>query len=186
MIHRHWPCLNIALIVIALPVTAVAIPLRSARLTDVTAVGGGCVVGPTGVSVQFWDVEPGRSSILTIRNVTECAGGGTDPTLNVRINSSGSGNTDIVATRVAPGTYQFTYTLPANAACTLPIFYCTTPGSASTGYFVRRADGRGFQAHLRAATIGVGCTNPRQITGPGCGSTPALPSSWGRVKILYR
>src|SRR6516162_9579909 len=55
------------------------------------------------------------------------------------------GNTDLVATLVSPGTYTFSYTLSANAACTFPIFYCTTPGQGNTGIKVIRNDGGKFQ-----------------------------------------
>ena len=67
-----------------LPVLAFA----NASLISVTSVSGGCVMGPTGPFVEAWDVEPGETYLLTINNVTECANGGTDPTLNVRVNST--------------------------------------------------------------------------------------------------
>jgi hypothetical protein len=167
----------------AIPATADA----NARLINVTAVDGGCVSGPTGPAVQAWDVEPGKTYTITISNVTECANGGTDATLNVRVNSSSSGNTDVVATLVAAGTYQFNFTVPGGAACTLPIFYCTTPGDNSSGIFVTRNDGGPFQAHLRAATFQAGCTNPQEIFQlPWCGVVPVEPTTWGHVKALYR
>jgi hypothetical protein len=186
MIRRYWLCLAALLAVAALPATARAIPLGGARLISVTAVDGGCVSGPTGLTVQAWDIEPGKTYTLTIDNVTECANGGTDATLDVRVNSSGSGNTDAVATLVAPGTYQFNYTLPIGATCTLPVFYCTTPGDASSGLFTRRSDGGSFESHLRASTFAPGCTNPQQIIGPYCGPTPVHPRTWAQVKTIYR
>jgi hypothetical protein len=184
MANRYWlvPVVLAAL----LPAIAVAIPLGGARLIGVTPVDGGCVSGPTGPSVQAWDVEPGKTYTLTISNVTECAGGGTDATLNVRVNSTESGNTDIVATLVVAGTYQFNFTVPPGASCTLPVFYCTTPGDYSSGLFTRRNDGGGYQAHLRAATFGAGCTNPQEIIGPACMPTPARPNTWGKLKAIYR
>jgi hypothetical protein len=104
----------------------------------------------------------------------------------VRVNSSSSGNTDLVATLVVPGTYKFSYTLPFNAVCTLPIFYCTTPGHNNTGIRVNRNDGANFQAHLRAAAFGPGCTNPQPILGSDCGLVPTRPSTWGKLKTIYR
>jgi len=166
--------------------TIPSLALANARLISVVPTNGGCVSGPTGPSVQFWDVQPGKTYELTISNVTECANGGTGPTLNVRVNSSSSGNTDIVATLVVPGTYKFTYTLPANGACTFPILYCTTPGQNNTGIRVNRNDGASFQAHLRAAAFGPGCTNPQPILGNDCGLVPTRPSTWGRLKSTYR
>jgi len=181
MSHRQLSVL-VALAVLSIPSLAQA----NARLINVVPTDGGCVSGPTGASVQFWDVEPGRTYELTISNVTECANGGTDPTINVRVNSSSAGNTDLVATLVVPGTYKFTYTLPANAVCTLPIFYCTTPGHNNTGTRVNRNDGANFQAHLRAAAFAPGCTNPQSILGGDCGLVPTRPSTWGKLKSIYR
>jgi hypothetical protein len=137
-------------------------------------VDGGCLSGPTGRSVQTWDVQPGKTYTVTIDNVTECANGGTDPTLGVRINSSISGNTDIVATRVGPGTYQFDYTVAANAICTMPVFHCTVAGAANSGSFTRRSDGGSFQVHLRAASFGPGLRESP-------GRMPAEPRALGLV-----
>jgi len=182
MIRRCWLYPTIALVVAAVPATALATRLGVARLVNVVAVDGGCLSGPMGPSVQFWDVQPGKTYTLTIRNVTECANGGTVPTLGVRINSSISGNTDIVATRVGPGTYQFDYLVPANARCTLPIFHCTIAGAGNSGSFTRRGDGGSYQAHLRAASFGPACANPQEA----CQLTPARSHSWGRLKTIYR
>jgi hypothetical protein len=100
----------------------------------------------------------------------------------VRVNSSRTGNTDVVATRIAPGTYRFEYTVPADAGCTMPLFHCTTAGAASSGSFTRRSDGGPHQAHLRAATFGPACANPQEV----CQLTTAPPRSWGRLKSIYR
>ena len=182
MIHRCWLYPIVALAIAAVPAIAPATPLGLARLVNVVAVDGGCLSGPTGPSVQSWEVEPGKTYTATIVNVTECANGGTDPTLGVRINSSLSGNTDVVATRVAPGTYQFEYIVPADARCTMPVFHCTTAGAANSGAFTRRSDGGSHQAHLRAASFGSACANPQGV----CQQTPARPRSWGRLKMIYR
>ena len=96
MTHRHLIVLA-ALAALTLP----SLALANARLISVVPTDGGCVSGPTGPGVQAWDVEPGKTYEVTISNVTECANGGTDPTLNVRVNSMNTGNTDIVATLVA-------------------------------------------------------------------------------------
>jgi len=169
------------LALIVVPVAASA----NARLISVTSVSGGCVSGPTGPAVQAWDTEPGETYKLTISHVAECANGGTDATLNVRINSTTHGNTDIVATYVSPGVYEFEFTLPADAVCTFPIFYCVTPGEYNTGLYVMRDDGGMFQAHLRSATFEAGCTNPTENLGPDCQVVPNEESTWGKVKALY-
>jgi hypothetical protein len=181
MTHRYLIVLA-ALAALTLP----SLALANARLISVVPTDGGCVSGPTGNSTQFWDVEPGKTYELTINNVTECGNGGTDATINVRVNSSNSGNTDVVATLVVPGTYKFSYTLPANGQCTFPIFYCTTPGQGNTGIKVNRNDGGNFQAHLRAAAFGPGCTNPQPILGGDCATVPIHPSTWGKLKTIYR
>ena len=156
----------------------------NARLTNVVANDGGCVSGPTGPAVQFWDVQPGKTYQLTIQRVTECGHGGTDATINVRLNSSTTGNIDVLATKVSTGTYTFAFMMPANANCTFVIFYCTTPGQPNTGLMVVRNDGGMFQAHLRASTFGPGCTSPTPIN--GCTTVPVRPSSWGALKVHYR
>ena len=158
----------------------------NARLISVVPTDGGCVSGPTGPSVQAWDVEPGKTYQVTISNVTECASGGTAATLDVRVNSTDLGNQDLVATFVSPGVYQFTYTMPVGGICTFPIFYCTTPGVANTGLLVQRNDGGAFQAHLRAASFGPGCTNPQALIGGVCLVVPTRPGTWGKVKSIYR
>jgi hypothetical protein len=163
-----------------------AVAFANARLISVTSVSGGCVSGPTGPAVQSWDVEPGQTYHLTISNVAECANGGTDATLNVRVNNSGSGNWDLVATYVSPGVYEFDYTMPSDATCTFPIFYCTEPGVGSSGMFVVRSDGGMFQAHLRASTFEAGCTNPQEIMGPDCMTVGVETTTWGAVKDHYR
>jgi hypothetical protein len=171
----------LVLTLVFLPVSANA----NARLVSVTPVSGGCVSGPTGPFVQSWDVEVGETYTIRITHVTECANNGTDPTLNVRVNSTVVGNTDLVATLVAPGVYEFDFTMPLDALCTLPIFYCTTPGEGNSGLLVNRDDGGAFQAHLRASSFDVGCTNPVELWGPECDTVPVRESSWGAIKTLY-
>lgn len=177
---------SVVLVAFAMLASTAGLAHANARLISVIPTDGGCVSGPTGPAVQAWDVEPGKTYQITISNVTECGNGGTDPTINVRVNSTGSGNTDLVATFVSPGVYMFSYTVPVGATCTMPIFYCTTPGAANTGILVQRNDGGPFQAHLRAATFGPGCTNPTPILGPDCQVVPSRSRTWGQVKSFYR
>jgi hypothetical protein len=183
MAKRYGFTIVFILALIAAPVVGMA----GARLISVVPVGTGCVSGPTGPAVQAWDIEPGETYTVTIDTVVECANGGTDATLNVRVNSSSSGNVDLVATKVADGVYEFDVTLPTDAICTFPIFYCTTPGSNNTGIKVMRNDGGSFQAHLRAASFGPGCTNPTELGGELCddGSVSVDAKTWSQVKILY-
>jgi hypothetical protein len=185
----------VACAVLLMPAFAQALDKGTGRLVSVTSVDGGCLSGPTGHTTEAWDIEPGHTYTLRIEDVTECANGGTDPTLNVRINSSIPGHeyTDLVATNVAPGAYEFDYTLPANAWCTLPILYCTTPGEwLTTGLFVRRHDGATnsngvpYTSHLRASSWGPGCSFPTMIIGPECGVVSSEESTWGEVKSRYR
>jgi hypothetical protein len=180
---------------LVLPAIVYALDRGTGRLVSVTPVDGGCVSGPTGGTTDAWDIQPGYTYTLRITNVTECANGGTDPTLNVRVNSSipGYEYTDLVAVYVSQGVYEFNYTLPASGWCTLPILYCTTPGEwLTTGLFVIRHDGKTnsngvpYQAHLRASTFGEGCTNPTMILGPECGAIGTEESSWGGIKAIYR
>lgn len=177
---RYLACTAVLALFAALPAAS-----NAGRLISVTSVSGGCVSGPTGGSVQSWDVEPGETYHLVIDQVTECANGGTDATVDVRVNSEGSGNWYGVATYVADGVYEFDFTLPSDVTCTMPIFYCVTPGQDSTGIVVMRNDGGKFQAHLRAATFEPGCTNPTEIPGEYCQTVPTEQSTWGAVKALY-
>lgn len=154
----------------------------NARLISVIPVAGGCVSGPHGPAVQAWNIELGETYTLTIDQVTDCANGGTDATINVRLNNSTAGNTDVVATFVAPGVYSFDFTLPANACETLPISYCTTPGQSSSGLGpVGRNDTGAFQAHLRVAEFGAGCSNPLTLTCP----VPTELIGWTKIKLSY-
>jgi hypothetical protein len=187
MAKRYLVCL-VALALAVLPVLAQAIPLGTGRLVSVTPVYSGCVFGPSGASVQAWDIQRGDTYRLTLSNVTDCANGGTDPTINVRVNASTPAHeySDLVAYYVSPGVYQFDYYVPTGAVCTMPIFYCTTPGEwLTSGLRVRRDDGANFQAHLRASYWDAGCTNPNPIIGPECGTVPDEESSWGAIKTLY-
>jgi hypothetical protein len=174
-----------------------ALSHANARLISVVPVSGGCVSGPTGPGVQAWDVEPGQTYLITLADVPDCAGvlgskrrpnfdGAIIPPINVRVNSSSAGNTDLVAYYVAPGVYAFEFTVPVGTYCTMPVFYCTVPGNPNTGHFVVRDDGAAYQAHLRAATFYPGCTAPQEIVGDACGPVATDNSTWGRVKALYR
>jgi hypothetical protein len=186
-------CCFISIVIAALAVLPAVAYACTGRLINVTPTAGGCVSGPTGGPqyAQIWDLEPGHTYTLTISNVTECANGGTAPTLNVRVNGSTPGQkyTDLVAAYVSPGVYQFDYVLSAGAVCTMSIFYCTTPGDISSGIFVRRNDGEAQAALLRASrfeSVGTGCINPVPIIGPDCGTLGADDSTWGKIKGLYR
>jgi hypothetical protein len=180
--NRHPLFVLLALAVLAAPSLARA----DARLISVVPTDGGCVVGPSGPGVQHWDVAPGKTYEITIDHVVECANNGTDPTLNVRVKSSSGGNTDLPATLVVAGTYKFTFTLPENAVCTMPIQYCTTPGDMNTGIFVRRNDGDDFQAHLRVASFGPGCSVLNALIGGDCAASPTRSSTWAKIKSFYR
>lgn len=180
---------------LVLPAVGYALDKGTARLVSVTPVNGGCVMGPTGATTQAWDIQPGYTYTIRLEDVTECANGGTDPTLDIRVNSSTPNHeyTDLVATNVAPGVYEFDFTLPTNAVCTMPILYCTVPGQwLTTGLFVRRDDGatnsngQPFTSHLRASTWSAGCTNPVMRVGPECGTVPAEQSTWGKIKSILQ
>lgn len=162
----------------------------NASVSSIVPVDGGCIAGPSGNTSQKWDVEPGKTYTVTLTGVSECGNGGTDATINVRVNGVNLGtenqNADLVATLVAPGVYQFTFTIPADASCTLPIFYCTTPNVPQSGLAAWRHDGGAWGVHFRASTFEPGCTNPEEIQGPNCNIVPNKTSTWGQVKSIYR
>ena len=178
-----------------LPATSSALDKGTGRLVSVTPVNGGCFSGPTGGTVEAWDIAPGYTYTVRLADVTDCANGGTDATLDVRVNSSIQGHeyTDLVANYVSTGVYEFDFTLPGLSWCTLPILYCTTPGEwLDTGLFVIRHDGAGnpngvpFAAHLRVSNWSEGCTDPVMVLGPECGAVGTEESSWGAVKAIHR
>lgn len=175
------------LLAMALLSASAGLASANARLVSVTPLDGGCVSGPEGgpSAVQQWNVQPGLAYRITISGVVECANGGTDPVLNMRLNSSSAGNIEVLATLVAVGTYQFDLTVPASARCTMPLNYGTIPGQSETGFRVYRNDGIDKQAHLRMVSFGPDCSN---ATGAGsdCLATPTRVSTWSKVKAIYR
>ena len=160
----------------------------NARLLSVEGVGvDACVKGPHGESVQFWEVKPGQTYTLTIGGVFDCDNVAGDGSIGVRINSSGVGNTDRVAMPTGvPGEFEFTFAIPLGARCTMPIFYCTTPGQNNTGLRVWRDPEGEFQAHLRMATFDSACENPVTLNGGDCLAVPTRSRTWGQVKSMYR
>lgn len=179
--NNRYVMLAVILALALVPVFAHA----NARLTNVAPVDGGCVSGPTGPSVQAWDIEQGYTYTVTIEGVTECAEDGTAATLDVRVSSTPNGNTYLVANYVSAGVYEFNFTMPEEGVCTFPIYYCTVPYDDSTGIVVIRDDGVGFQAHLRSATFEGGCTNPVENIGEGCDVVGVEESSWGTLKATF-
>lgn len=141
------------------------------RVSSVIPLDGGCVFQDSLPlsGVESWDVAEARTYSVMLTSVTDCANGGTDPTLEVLVRSSSTGSVCVTATKIATGTYEFTVTMPPNACNTYPIHYCTSC-SPSQGFFARRADGGSKQSHLRAATFGAGCTAPASDIDctPGC------------------
>ena len=184
---RMRPLLLLAALWLLAPATiAQANSLANGRVISVVPTDGGCVQGPNGGSVQFWEVQPGKSYEITIDHITDCANDGTDATIGIRINSSSVGNTDLVATKVVDGTYKFTFAIPVGARCTMPLFYCTEPGQADTGLRLRREDGEDFQAHLRMASFLPDCSFAAALNGGDCLATPTVSRTWSQVKSIYR
>ena len=178
----------VALALLAVLATSAGTAGANARLVSVIPLDGGCVSGPEGgpSAVQQWNVQPGSTYRITLAAAVECTNGGTDPTLHVRMNSGSAGNSDVVAALVATGTYEFDFTVPPGARCTMPINYCTIPGQGESGIRVLRDDGIDKQAHLRMASFGPGCTALTTSLGAECLATPTRAISWGRVKAIYR
>ena len=176
-------CFCILLIALGFTLLHPAPAAAYARLVSVTPLGDGCVSGPTGSHVESWDVELLKTYVLTLDWVTDCANGGTDPTINVMLQDSVGGNVNVVATRVSTGVYSFQFTAPAQFCLTAPALYCcATLGDPSTGIRVGRHDTGLYQAHLRFSIFGAGCTNPVPRT---C-AVPARQATWGSLKIRYR
>ena len=175
---------SIAILALACLAATAGVAHSKGKLVSVVPVGDGCAQAPDGPANQFWEVQPGKTYELTIEEATDCANGGTDATIGIRVNAIGPGFIDLVAHKVDVGIYKFTFTIPANAVCTMPLFYCTPPGLANLGLRVLRSED--YPAHLRMASFGPGCTNPTKIEGPDCSPVPARSRTWAQVKQFYR
>lgn len=148
------------------------------RVSSVVPVDGGCVHQdsiPVN-SVESWDVQQGKTYDVTLTNLTDCANGGTDPTIQILVKSSSTGNMCLTATRLSTGTYRFQVTMPSNACHTYPIQYCTENCSASTdgSFLARRSDGGNKASHLRASTFGANCSDPQEDNDCGAGCTVSI------------
>lgn len=164
---------------ILLPATVFA----NGRLVAVTPKNGGCVAGPTGPNVEEWDVQPGMTYTLRIDHVTDAGDGGTDPTIEVMVKNSAIGNEEQTAYLVAPGVYEFDFTMPPSDCATSPVRYGIENGSPSSGFDAGRHDTGTAQAHLRAARFGPGCTKPQTIN---CVNVSTFERTWGWLKSFYR
>src|SRR5690242_20050707 len=131
--------------------------LGQGKVINVTPVNTECISGPTGNGVQSWDVQQGGTYEVTIAGITDAGNGGTDPTIEVIVKNSSTGNQCLTAFQQAPGVYKFTITMPAEACNTFPITYGSTGCEPSTALFARRNDGGNFESHLRAATFDGSC-----------------------------
>lgn len=131
--------------------------LGQGKVINVVPVNTECISGPSGNGVQSWDVQQGGTYEVTIAGVTDAGNGGTDPTIEVIVKSSNTGNQCLTAFQQATGVYKFTITMPANACQTFPITYGSTGCQESTALFARRNDGGNFQSHLRAANFDGSC-----------------------------
>jgi len=148
--------------------------LGSAFISNVTGVNGECVAStPTG-NGQKWDVQAGGTYDVTLSGVTDCASQGTENTIEVIVQNGVGGNTCTTATQTATGVYTFTITLSGQCE-TMPILYCTSGCSPSTGLKaqddVSDAPG-GKLGHLRIATFNGSC---EVATNPSCSTSPTPP-----------
>lgn len=137
--------------------TSAAANVGEGRVISVVGVNGSCVSGPDGNSVESWEVAQGGTYEVTLSNVTDAGNGGTDPTIEVIVKSSNTGNQCLTAVNQGTGVYTFTITMPSNACQTFPITYGSTGCNESTAKFARRSNGEAFQSHLRAATFDGSC-----------------------------
>ena len=150
-------CLMISLLATAQIVPAPSTNTGSGYISNVEAVTpGACVQSTVNGNNQFWDIAQGNTYIITLSNVTDCANGGTDATIEVIVKNSNTGNTCVTASLVSTGVYEFEFTMPAEACATFPILYCTNNCSSNSGTFVQDLlqDGVG---HLRTSYFDGNC-----------------------------
>jgi hypothetical protein len=144
----------------------------AATISNVTSVNGECVQSTTNNGgVQFWDVQAGGTYDVTLSNVTDCANGGMDDSIGVIVQNSVGGNLCATANQTATGVYTFRITLSGQCE-TMPILYCTTNCSTSTGLKAQNATGDGHLGHLRIATFDGNCA---VLTNPSCSPSPTPP-----------
>jgi hypothetical protein len=162
--------------------------LGNAYISNVVSVPAGqycAVVTRDGNSNDYkWDIQAGGTYDVTLSGVTDCANGGADSSIQVIVMSSVGGNIGqspiLTATQVDTGVYTFRITL-AGQCLTMPIRYCTSNGSPSTGIFAQDYDGTGAggkQGHLRTATFDNSngpCTVTGEDTSCQGGPTPTPP-----------
>src|SRR4030095_11234892 len=144
--------------------TSAAANVGEGRVVNVVATGSACLAGPNGNSVESWEVQQGGTYEVTLANVTDAGNGGTDPTIEVIVKSSNTGNQCLTAFNQGPGVYTFTITMPNNACQTFPITYGSTGCAENTAKFARRSNGEEFQSHLRAATFDGSCNLTGLVT----------------------
>ncbi len=155
-------------------------------ISSITPLNSGCVSGPNPTNnnnVRAWDMQPGKTYKVTLKDVTNCANGGTNASIGIYVKHSILGNTFLTASLVSTGTYTFNYTVPANGCETFPVRYCATQGSPNSGFAAGFQAGTGTTVHLRASTFQAGCTFPVEIS---CTTTPVEPATWGSMKSIYR
>jgi hypothetical protein len=172
------------LLVLACLAGSAGVAHAKGRLVSVIPTDGGCPLAPGDPSDPFWNVEADKTYECWIDRVTDCANEGEDPTIKIRVNATGPGFMDVTADRQAKGVYKFTLKIPSNnPSCTLPIHYCTPPGSTDPGLRVLRDDDEQHPAHLRIVTYGPSCSNP---SFPNCETTSVRSRTWAQVKQIYR
>ena len=146
--------------------------LGNATISDVTGVNGACVQSTiTGIG-QKWDVQSGGTYDVTLSGVTDCANQGNDPSIQVMVKNSAGGNFCYTANQQAVGVYMFEVTLTTQCN-TMPILYCTTNCSPSTGVFARDSQGGDTaEGHLRTSTFDGNCAVTGDDDNCNGGATP--------------
>jgi protocatechuate 3,4-dioxygenase beta subunit len=142
-------------------VQAQSVPnLGLGRIVSVEPLDGGCVqeTVASATSLAYWDIEPGLTYRVTLSNVTDCANGGTDASLEVVVHSENIVNQCLTASHAATGLYTFDITIPPLSCDTLPMNYCTIHCGQNSGFPPRRGNGVAKVAIFRVATFDAQCT----------------------------
>jgi hypothetical protein len=160
-------------------------------VSSVTAGNGECVKSTTnGGGIQFWDLQAGGTYTVTISGVDDAANHGMDPSMDVIVHNSASGNINVTATGAGDGVYTFSIHLTTQCL-TMPIEYGTLscnpqspqcnpmPGFQGFGLFAQDNVGGvagGHEGHLRTATFDANCNVTGEDTTCQGGSTGSTGS----------
>src|ERR1043166_2762480 len=130
----------------------------------VSALGNSCLAFTAAHSggPDIWEVAGGPGYLITVSNVTECAGN----EITLFVQNSLAGNFCFNASKVAPGIYSGTFAMPNPACGTSPISYKCGAGAPcnNSGALAARGPAGANTVHFRASTFDSNCARISEVT----------------------